>query len=143
MSAFTTYEALRVTYIGLYRRIGNMLIPLAAMASKAASTTTKPGLQVTIPRLTNVRTQPLPPCHLHSLTYSQNAVIPKEKYTIDKPVLFIGCLQDAICVFSSNAADTRKYCTHHTIKEIDATHWAFFSDPEKVTQMLLEWVEKL
>lgn len=70
-------------------------------------------------------------------------VIPQEKYTIDKPVLFMGCLQDAICIYSGSVAEVKKYCTQHTIKEIDATHWALFSHPETVTQMLLEWVEKL
>ncbi|TCD71230.1 hypothetical protein EIP91_011708 [Steccherinum ochraceum] len=81
--------------------------------------------------------------HTTNVTADDNKLIPPDHYAIQTPVLFVGCKRDAICVFSRELPPTQQFCKNLTVKEIDTGHWVLRENPEGLTQILLEWVEKL
>ncbi|KAI0731466.1 Alpha/Beta hydrolase protein [Fomitopsis betulina] len=65
--------------------------------------------------------------------------IPEANQTITKPVLFIACKKDYVCV-PLLYAKTNKYCKDLTVKEFDTGHWAQLQAPDQFNADLLEWI---
>ncbi|KAI9801083.1 MAG: hypothetical protein M1833_002951 [Piccolia ochrophora] len=62
------------------------------------------------------------------------------KSTIDIPVLFIQATHD-VALPTWMAANMPNYLSQLTIKQVEASHWVHWEQPDKVNDLLTEWFE--
>lgn len=78
-----------------------------------------------------------------TLTSFPPAVIREDRYKINKPVLHVGCLRDAVNVAQMTLSMTQEWCLNLTSRVIDTGHWPQLEQPKLLSSMLLDWVEYL
>jgi soluble epoxide hydrolase / lipid-phosphate phosphatase len=66
--------------------------------------------------------------------------VSKDKYTINKPVIFIGAERDAVAVPKLFKPALDKFVPHLTSEVLDASHWVQSDCADEVNVNLERWI---
>ncbi|KAF7290224.1 Epoxide hydrolase [Mycena indigotica] len=88
-----------------------------------------------------------PLCWYRGLTTPEHAAddarIPAERHTLDRPVLFVAFNGDPIAIPAFGRATHAQYVpvAKNTEKSVDGDHWALLSHADEVNKLVLEWLK--
>ena len=69
--------------------------------------------------------------------------VPKDTYTLKKPVVFLGAERDGVALPVLFEAAHKQFVTHLTSEIVDASHWIQFEYADEVNAKLEKWLVEL
>ena len=81
---------------------------------------------------------------LRNVNFEAEKQIPKDKYVVRVPLLFVGGSDDPVCLTAGiHAVQKQGLVPELTVRELDAAHWIMLERPTELGNTVLKWLDQI